>query len=77
MPKHYLDIRITFEKVQDEFDPDYVYFEPVEAFPKKTNIPLEDLDSVAESWAQVDHYQLISPDIIVNALSNHGTDLTR
>lgn len=74
--KHYLDIRIVFEKTTDPFDPDCTYFEPVLAYPKKTSVPLEDLDSVAESWAQTDHYQLLSSDIIVNALSNESTGLT-
>lgn len=74
--KHYLDIRIVFEKRTDEFDPDYTYFEPVLAYPKKSSVPLEDLYSVAETWAQSDHFILLSPDIIVNALSTESTGLT-
>lgn len=75
--KHYLDIRIVFKKRRDEYDPDYTYFEPVLAYPKKSSVPEDELDSVAETWAQSDHFILLSPDIIVSALSNQRTDLTR
>lgn len=75
--QRFMDIRIVFEKRTDEFDDGYTYFEPVEAYQLATNIPHDDLDGVAETWAQSDHYQLLSPDIIVAALSDYGTDLTR
>jgi len=75
--QRFMDIRIVFEKKTDEFDPEYTYFEPVESYQLATNIPLGDLDSVAERWAQSDHYQLLSSELIIDALSDNRTDLTR
>lgn len=75
--QRFMDIRIVFDKVTDEFDPEDTYFEPTEAFRIATNIPDDALYGVAESWAQMDRYQLLSPDVIINALSNERTDLTR
>jgi hypothetical protein len=76
---HFMDIRIVFKKTKDDYEPDYKYFVPVHSTRLATNIPDDELDSVAESWAQVDHYQLLSPDVIINALSDPDTytDLTR
>ena len=75
--QRFMDIRIVFEKMTDEFDPEYTYFEPVESFQLAANIPHDALDSVAEHWAQSDHYLLLSTDVILDALSNNRTDLTR
>ena len=72
-----MDIRITFEKKTDEFDPEYSHFEPVLAQRLATNIKDDALYAVAEMWAQCDHYQLLSTDIILNALCDSETDLTR
>jgi hypothetical protein len=76
---HFMDIRIVFKKTKDDYEPDYTYFVPKKSFRLATNIPDDDLYSVAESWAQVDHYQLLSPDVILNALESpdNETDLRR
>jgi hypothetical protein len=76
-PKHYLDIRIVFEKQKDEYDPDYFSFVPVKAYPKKSTVPADELYGVAETWAQSDHFILLSPELIIEALSGNRTDLTR
>jgi hypothetical protein len=74
-----MDIRIVFDKTADDYEPDYEYFTPVKSFRLATNIPDEDLDSVAETWAQSDHYLLLSDNVILDALSDPDTetDLTR
>lgn len=77
--ERFMDIRIVFDKKTDEFEPDYTYFTPVKSFRLATNIPDGDLDSVAETWAQSDHYLLLSDDVILDALGDPDTetDLTR
>lgn len=75
--QRFMDIRIVFEKVTDDCDPEYTYFEPTESFQLASNIPHGDLYGVAETWAQSDHYQLLSTNVILDALSDDRTDLTR
>jgi hypothetical protein len=77
MSKHYVDIRITFDKETDDFDPDYVYFSPKKAYQLASTLPEGEADAVAETWAQSDHYILLSPDLIVNALCGQKTRLSR
>lgn len=75
--QRFMDIRIVFEKETDEFEPEYTRFVPVKSYQLAANIPATDLYGVAETWAQTDHYQLLSTDVIVSALCNQDTDLTR
>ena len=75
--KHYVDIRITFEKETDELDTDYVYYSPKKAYQVESTLPQGEGDTIAEHWAQTDHYILLSPDLIINALCNQKTDLRR
>jgi hypothetical protein len=77
MPKHYMDIRITFSKETDEYDPDYTYFVPKKAYQVESTLPQGAGESIAETWAQSDHYILLSPELIIEALCDNRTDLTR
>lgn len=76
-PKYYMDIRITFSKKTDEFDPTYTYFEPKKAYQVESTLPQGEGESLAETWAQSDHYQLLSPNLITSALCDEETDLRR
>jgi hypothetical protein len=75
--KHYLDIRITFDRETDDYDPDYEYFSPKKAYQVESTLPQGAAESVAETWAQSDHYILLSPDLIINALCDQKTRLSR
>lgn len=75
-PKHYLDIRITFFEEEDEFDPEYVRYVPKKAYQVESTLPQGAAEAVAEHWAQSDHYILLSPNLIINALcDNERMDL--
>lgn len=74
--KKYIDIRLHLSSVVEEFIPDETYenfeIDSVERL-KFKGIDEDQLDSLAETVAQSDHYQINLFDAVVSVLDEGGT----